>query len=134
MDGEVLRQPALAGSFERVARGGLDAFYRGEIAEEVARFMKAEDGLIDQDDLGTYEPRWDTPIGIDYRDYHVVTTGPNSVGFQILETLNMLEGFDLAGMGHNSADYIHLLTEAIKLAATDRIAYGGDPDYLEIPA
>lgn len=133
VDGEVLRQPALAGSFERVARGGLDAFYRGEIAEEVARFMKAEDGLIDQDDLGTYEPRWDTPIGIDYRDYHVVTTGPNSVGFQILETLNMLEGFDLAGMGHNSADYIHLLTEAIKLAATDRIAYGGDPDYLEIP-
>ena len=131
--GEVLLQPALAASFQRLAKDGQDAFYRGEIGEELARFIRDEDGLMDREDLESYEPRWEAPIETSYRDYRVVTTAPNSVGFQILETLNILEGFDLADMGHNSTGYVHLLTEAIKLAVSDRIAYGGDPDYLDVP-
>lgn len=131
--GEILRQPALAVSLEQIANKGLDVFYRGEIAAEVCKFMELEGGLIDQHDLDTYSPMWEAPIEIDYRDYRVVTTGPNSVGFQILETLNILEGIDVAGLGHNSTEYIHTISEAIKLAVTDRIAYGGDPGHVQIP-
>ena len=131
--GEILRQPDLARSLRTLADHGLDGFYRGDVAKEMDRFMKEADGLIDLGDLDAYKPRWESPISIDYKGYEVVVPGPNSNAFQVLETLNVLEEFDLRGLGHNSADYIHLVTEAIKLAATDRIMYGGDPDFMDVP-
>ncbi|MEE8157836.1 MAG: gamma-glutamyltransferase [Dehalococcoidia bacterium] len=131
--GEIFKQPDLARSFRTLADEGLDGFYRGSIAREIDRFMKESDGLINLDDLDAYEPDWETPISINYKGYDVVTTGPNSNAFQVLETLNILEEFDLQSLGHNSADYIHLLSEAIKIAVPDRIMYGGDPKYLDVP-
>ena len=131
--GDILTQPKLAKSFRALAEEGLDGFYRGAVAEEFDRFMKEEDGLITAEDLASYEPDWETPISTTYKGFEVVTTGPNSNAFQVLETLNILEAFDLASMGHNSADYIHTVSEAIKIAVPDRIAYGGDPNFMDVP-
>ena len=131
--GYILKQPNLAQSFKTLAAEGLDGFYRGAVAQEIDRFMRETDGLITAEDLDTYEPNWETPISTTYKGFEVVTTGPNSNAFQVLETLNILEAFDLRSMGHNSADYIHLVSEAIKVAVPDRIAYGGDPNFMEVP-
>ena len=95
--------------------------------------MKEQNGLIDLDDLGSYSPDWEDPISITYRGYDIITPGPNCNAFQVLETLNILEGFDLANLGHNTSNYIHLISEAIKLAATDRIMFGGDPNFMNVP-
>ena len=103
------------------------------VAQEIDRFMRETDGLITAEDLDSYEPNWETPISTTYKGYEVVTTGPNSNAFQVLETLNILEAFDLRSMGHNSADYIHMVSEAIKVAVPDRIAYGGDPNFMDVP-
>ena len=131
--GDIFKQPDLARSFRTLADEGLDGFYRGSIAKEIDRFMKENDGLINLADLDAYQPDWESPISITYKGYDVVTTGPNSNAFQVLETLNILEGFDLRSLGHNTADYIHLVSEAIKTAVPDRIMYGGDPKYLDVP-
>ena len=131
--GYILKQPNLAQSFKTLAAEGLDGFYRGAVAQEIDRFMRETDGLITAEDLESYEPNWETPISTTYKGFEVVTTGPNSNAFQVLETLNILEAFDLRSMGHNSADYIHLVSEAIKVAVPDRIAYGGDPNFMEVP-
>ena len=131
--GEILKQPDLARSFRILAEEGLDGFYRGSIAQEIDRFMKETDGLIAAEDLEAYQPDWETPISTTYKGYEVVTTGPNSNAFQVLETLNILEEFDLRSLGHNSSEYIHLVSEAIKIAVPDRIAYGGDPKHMEVP-
>lgn len=132
--GEILRQPNLAWSYKVLAEHGADGFYRGEIASEIARFMKEEDGLLTLEDLESYQPSWEDPISISYRGYDIITPGPNCNAFQVLETLNILEGFDIKGLGHNTSNYIHLLSEAIKLAATDRIMFGGDPNFMTVPA
>ncbi|MBM3926472.1 MAG: gamma-glutamyltransferase [SAR202 cluster bacterium] len=131
--GEILVQKDLGRSFRILADKGLDGFYRGPIAEEIERFMKANDGLIDKQDLRDYKPAWEEPIAIKYKGFDIITNGPNSNAFQVLETLNILESFDVRGLGHNSADYIHLVSEAIKLAATDRIMFGGDPNFMDVP-
>ncbi len=131
--GEILKQPDLAGSFRILAEEGLDGFYRGAIAKEIDRFMKESDGLITAEDLDSYRPDWETPLSIDYKGYEIVTTGPNSNAFQVLETLNILEEFDLASLGHNTADYVHLVSEAIKIAVPDRIKHGGDPKSYDVP-
>jgi len=131
--GEVFRQPALADSLAALGRGGLKEFYQGSIGETMAEFSARKEGLLTKEDFAAYRPRWEEPIQTTFRDYTVFTTGPNSNGFQIIETLNILENFDLLDMGHNSARYLHHLIEAVKLAVTDRIAYCGDPDMVDIP-
>lgn len=131
--GDVIRQPALAASLTSLARGGVTEFYEGSIGGELVRGVKQEGGLITEEDLRTYKPRWQEPLRADFGDYTIFTTSPNSNGFQVLETLNILEAFDLGKMGHNSASYLHHLIEAIKIAVTDRIAFCGDPDKVDIP-
>jgi len=131
--GEILRQPALARSLGALAEGGSAEFYTGALGRAIAEFCREEGGLLTADDLAAYRPRWQEPIRTEYRGYTVLTTAPNSNGFQILETLNILEDYDLAAMGHNTADYLHHLIEALKLAITDRIAYWGDPDFVAVP-
>ena len=131
--GGVLRQPDLAKTFKLIIDQGADVLYQGEIAEAITKFMAEEDGLMTMKDLNDYKPRWYDPISSDYRDFTVTTAPPNSEAFQILETLNIVEGYDLKGMGFNSADYIHVLSEAMKIAVADRIRYSGDPDFTDVP-
>jgi gamma-glutamyltranspeptidase / glutathione hydrolase len=131
--GAVLKQPDLAVTLRKLAGEGPDHFYRGELSERIHKFMEVENGLITRDDLADYAPQWQTPIDISYRGLTVKTCPPNNEGFQILQTLKLLEGYDLASLGHNSAEYIHLVSEAVKLAVADRIRWAGDPRFQPVP-
>jgi gamma-glutamyltranspeptidase / glutathione hydrolase len=146
--GEIFRQIDLAASLrymadeERVAssRGreaGLeaarDAFYRGDIARKIVAFMKEEGGLLSAEDLADYRSPVGPPERRRFGDLEVFTCGAWCQGPVLLQTLALLEGTDLAGLGHNTADYVHQLTEAMKLAFADREAYYGDPAIVEVP-
>lgn len=121
--GTVIRQPKLAATFRQVVDGGLDVFYRGEIAAEIVRAVQAVDGLLTIEDLAGFQPFWQDAISIGYRDYRVHSAPPPCAGIQYLEALALLEPYDLTILGHNSPEAIHLIAEAFKLAGADRIAY-----------
>jgi gamma-glutamyltranspeptidase/glutathione hydrolase len=144
----VLKNSALANFFKRVIdaessaknRGreaGLDAarerFYRGDIAREIVAWSDANGGLLGAGDLERFTTRVETPARADYRGVTVFKCGPWSQGPVFLQQLKLLEGFDLAAMGHNSADYIHTVIEAAKLAFADREVYYGDPEFIDVP-
>lgn len=131
--GAVLRQSDLARSLRAIAMHGADYFYRGPLAMKIANYVQSQGGLLAHDDLAGYEPEWQTPVAVNYRGFAIKTCPPNCEGFQILQTLKLLESTDLRSLGHNSADYIHLLSEAMKLATADRIRWGGDPKVSKIP-
>ena len=146
--GEVFRQTDLAGSLQYMAdeesgaagRGreaGLeaarDAFYRGDIARKIVAFIKQEGGLLSAEDLAEYHSPVGPPERRRFGDLEVFTCGAWCQGPVLLQTLALLEGTDLAGLGQNSADYVHHLTEALKLAFADREAYYGDPAMVEVP-
>ena len=133
LPGSLFRMPRLAGSLRKIAEGGKDVFYRGELAAEVVQGVRAMGGLLSESDLAKYEPQWQEPIRISYRGYEVLTTPPNSSGFQILQTLKLMESFEGRDLSFQHPDTIHALMEAIKLCVTDRIRYGGDPDYVAAP-
>lgn len=124
--GEIFRNPNLARSLERIAKDGRDAFYKGAIAQAIAADMKARDGLLDLEDLAAHRADWVEPISTSYRGYDLVEMPPSTQGFVALEMLNILEGFDLKAMGHNSADALHVITEAKKIAFADRAAFLAD--------
>jgi gamma-glutamyltranspeptidase/glutathione hydrolase len=124
--GEVFQNPRLARSLELVAREGRDAFYKGSIAAAIAADMTSRDGLIDAHDLAEHQSDWVDTLSIDYRGYAVHEMPPSTQGFVALEMLNILEGFDIRTLGHNSADYLHVVTEAKKIAFADRSAYLAD--------
>jgi gamma-glutamyltranspeptidase/glutathione hydrolase len=127
--GAVVRYPELAGTLRLVVEGGREPFYRGPVARAIAAAVQAAGGWVTEADLAAVEPTWREPISVDYRGYEVATVPPpGSIAFQMLETLAILAGFDLAGWGHNSAEYLHHAIEAIKLASADRLAYGFRPD------
>ena len=126
--GAIHKQPDLARTFRTVVEGGAEPFYRGEIAREIARFSQANGGLLTEEDLADYKPVWQEPISTSYRGYDIYCPPPPCSGMQYLQTLNIVEGFDMAGMGHNSADYLHHLAEAMKLAVADRYTYAPNPD------
>jgi gamma-glutamyltranspeptidase/glutathione hydrolase len=125
--GDVFRNPNLAKTLEQIARGGRDAFYRGPIAQAIAADMQRRNGLVAASDLAAHHADWVTPISTTYRGYQVVELPPNTQGAATLEMLNILEGFDLKPLGHNSAAYLHLLVEAKRIAFADRGAWLGDP-------
>lgn len=131
--GEILRQPDLAHTLERIASQGASEFYRGELGQRTADYLQAQNGLLTRQDLETYETHWEEPIEISYRGLTVRTCAPNCEGFQILQTLKILEGFDLPALGHNTAEYVHLVSEAVKLAVADRIRYAADPKFRPVP-
>lgn len=131
--GAILRQPELATTLHAIGQQGADYFYRGPLARRIAEFVASQGGLLSFDDLAGYRPEWQEPAQVSFRGLAVKTTPPNSEGFQILQTLKLLESEGLKALGHNSADYIHLLSEAMKLATADRIHWGGDPKYHDIP-
>jgi gamma-glutamyltranspeptidase / glutathione hydrolase len=127
--GDVLVNPQLARTLRAIAAQGPDAFYRGEIAKTTAAFLKANGGIVTEADLASYRPFEDAPVHTNYRGTEVYECPPNSQGFVMLEALNILEGFDLKGMGHNSAPYLHAVTEALKLSFADRNTYVADPKF-----
>ena len=126
--GSVVRQPRLAETFRRVVADGAEVFYRGEIAERIVAAVRSEGGLLTLDDLASFEPTWHEPIAGTYRGYAIHTPPPPAYGFQFLQTLKILEGFDLAAAGQHTGETAHLMLEAIKLAVADRIAYAAAPD------
>ncbi|MCZ6680733.1 MAG: gamma-glutamyltransferase [Candidatus Poribacteria bacterium] len=121
--GEILVQRDLARTFRRVVEGGAEVFYRGEIAQEIDRFSRENDGLITAKDLADFQVEWYAPISTTYKGYEIYCPPPPCSGFQYLETFNILENDPLGDLGHNSAQYLHLLIEAIKLASADRAEY-----------
>ena len=127
LPGEILIQKDLARTFRRVAEGGAEVFYRGDLAREMAEYIQGEGGWLSERDLADFEPEWVDPLVTTYRGYEVFCPPPPSAGFQILETLNMLEGYDLAEMEHHSEQALHLFIEAVKLGNSDRIEYAAAP-------
>jgi gamma-glutamyltranspeptidase/glutathione hydrolase len=129
--GDVLVNKDLARTLRTIAAQGAEPFYRGEIAKNTAAFMKANGGLIAEPDLAAMQAFEDPPVRTNYRGLDVYECPPNSQGFVMLEALNILEGFDLKAMGHNSPAYLHAITEALKLSFADRNAYVGDPKFVK---
>jgi gamma-glutamyltranspeptidase / glutathione hydrolase len=134
--GEVFRNPKLASTLEQIAKGGRDVFYRGAIGQAIAADMKRRNGLLTAADLAAHRADWVTPLSTTYRGHEILELPPNTQGVVALEMLNILEGFDLKSLGHNSAAYLHLLVEAKRIAFADRAAWLGDlgsvpPDVLK---
>ena len=131
--GEVIHQKDLARTFQAIVAGGRDAFYEGEAARAIVRFSEEQGGLLSLKDLADCRSRWETPISTSYRGYSVYEAPPNSSGHVLLQELNLVEEFDLKGLGCNTAESIHLMVEAKKLAFADREAYMADPDFVDVP-
>ncbi len=130
--GETWVQPDLAHTLELIQRNGRDGFYLGENAERLADFMANNGGLITEEDLAKYEAIEREPIKGSYRGFDIVSMPPpSSGGVALVEMLNILEDYDLSEMGHNSADYLHVLTETMRRAYADRAEHLGDPDFNE---
>jgi gamma-glutamyltranspeptidase / glutathione hydrolase len=132
--GETLRQPDLARTLERIRDQGRDGFYTGETARLLADEMRRNGGLITEEDLARYQPRERAPVLGTYRGYDVISMAPpSSGGIAIVEMLNLLEGFDLKAMGHNSPEYVQHLAEAMRIAFQDRARFVGDMDFVDVP-
>jgi gamma-glutamyltranspeptidase/glutathione hydrolase len=126
--GHVLTYKDLAATLRQVAEGGAEAFYRGSIARTIARAVREAGGWLSEADLAAFAPEWREPLSITYRGWEVSSVPPPFSAFQMLETLNILEGFDVAGWGQNSVEYLHHFIEAVKLGSADRLAYAYSPD------
>jgi len=126
--GTVLTHKALAKTLRRLATEGPDPLYRGDIGRRVCEEVQESGGWLTQEDLAAFRAEWIDPVVSTFRGDEVVSVPPPAAGTQVLETLNILEGFDLKALGHNSADALHLIIEAVKLAMADRIEYQSLPD------
>jgi gamma-glutamyltranspeptidase/glutathione hydrolase len=133
-EGDRLVQPELAQTLDRIERLGANEFYTGKTAELIAADMKAHNGLITLDDLKNYQAKERVPVRGTYRGYEIISMPPPSSGGAILiEILNMLEGYDLRGMGYNSSAKYQVVTEAMRRAFADRAEYMGDADFVDVP-
>ena len=131
--GEILRQPELARTLERIAKNP-DEFYHGLMAREIATAVQKGGGLITADDLAQYAVKERKPIRGTYREYDVISAPPpSSGGIALIEALNILEGYELAKFGNRSAEAVHLTAEAFRRAFFDRAEFLGDPDFATIP-
>lgn len=131
--GEIFRNPALASTYRQIATGGRDAFYKGDIARTIADYMKKQGGYLSYEDLATHTSTWVEPVSVNYRGYDIWELPPNGQGIAALQMLNILEQYDIASMGFGSAEYIHVFTEAKKLAFEDRAMYYADMDFAQVP-
>ncbi len=131
--GEVFRNPDLANTLEMIAEGGRDVFYEGEIAETIDRYMREIGGFLREEDFEDHESTWVKPISVNYRGYDVYELPPNGQGITVLQMLQMLEGYDLEAMGHNTTDYLHVMAEVKKLAYEDRARFYADPTFYNAP-
>ncbi|HET9016791.1 MAG TPA: gamma-glutamyltransferase, partial [Thermomicrobiaceae bacterium] len=131
--GTVFRQPALAHSLRLVAERGPEVFYQGQIGREISRFMAESGGLLALEDMADHVSEIYRPLRTDYRGYTVLQTGLPTQGHIMLEELNILANADVAALGAETADAIHLMAETKKLAYADRLAYSGDPRHVSVP-
>lgn len=131
--GDIFRNPDLATSLRAIANGGRDVFYRGTIAEAILTYSKQVDGLFARKDFEDHTSTWVQPVSTTYRGYEVWELPPNGQGIAALQMLNLLEPYDLRSMGANSAEALHLMIEAKKLAYEDRAKYYTDPDFSNVP-
>jgi gamma-glutamyltranspeptidase/glutathione hydrolase len=146
--GEILRNPDLARTLKKLVeaekanqakgrhealKGARDRFYKGDIAKDLAAFSEANGGLFRYEDFAGYTAEVETPVSINYRGYQIYKNPSASQGPTELIALNLLEGYDLKALGHNSADFLHTSVEAVKLAMADREKYLGDMDFIKIP-
>jgi len=131
--GERLRQPDLARTYRTLVREGRDALYHGPIGRTIAEYVQRCGGVLSMEDLEQHHSDWTTPLMATYRGHEIYEFPPNSQGMVALEMLNILEGYDLKALGHQSAEYLHLLLEAKKLAFADRDRYLSDPAFVDVP-
>lgn len=133
--GDIFTNKPLAKTMRRIADEGIDVFYKGDIARQIAAAFKRDGGFITEKDLASVPDKvqWVDPISIKYRDYTVYNNPPPGMGIQQLQTLKIMEGFDLKAMGHNSTEYLSHLFEAIYLSRIDTDKYIGDPEYVDVP-
>ncbi len=131
--GEIFRNPGLARTFRAVAEGGKEAFYHGDIAEAIAAVVQQAGGCLTVDDLAAHESTWEQPISVTYRGFRAWECPPNEQGITALLALNLLEGFDLAALQPLSAERLHLLIEALRLAFADARWYVADPAFNPAP-
>ncbi|MHB8528011.1 MAG: gamma-glutamyltransferase family protein [Caulobacteraceae bacterium] len=132
-EGEIFANPALARTYELIARGGRDAFYQGEIADVIDRYFKRIGGWLAKSDLAAHRSQWVEPRSTSYRGVDVWALPPNSQGLSTLQILNILETFDLRAMGFQSVAGLHTQIEAKRLAFEDRARFFADPDFAKIP-
>ncbi|HEY6363083.1 MAG TPA: gamma-glutamyltransferase [Vicinamibacterales bacterium] len=128
--GEIFRNPELANCLEQIASDGERAMYGGALGKAIAADITRRGGFLGEDDFAAHTSNWVDPIHTTYRGHDIYEMPPNSQGFVAIEMLNVLEGYDVAGMGHNSADYLHLLVEAKRIGFADRGAYLADPAHV----
>jgi gamma-glutamyltranspeptidase/glutathione hydrolase len=131
--GEIFKNPYLANTLEKIADEGRDAFYKGEIARTIARYMKDQGGFLSYDDLASHKSEWVEPLSANYRGYDLWELPPNGQGTAALQIMNILEGYDLESMEFGSEEYIHTFVEAKKLAYEDRAKFYSDPDFNKLP-
>ena len=132
--GSILVQKDLANTLKIIAKKGKDGFYKGEVAKKISEQMQKNGGLITENDLITYKPKWRKPLISNYRNNKIITMGPpSSGGVHIIQMLNILENYNLKNMGHNTTEYINLLAEVMKYAYADRSKHLGDPDFFDVP-
>ncbi len=131
--GEVVKRTNLARTLELIAQGGRDVFYRGEVARKIAAFLKEHGGYLAYEDLSSHRSEWVEPVSTTYRGHEVWELPPNGQGIAVLQMLNLLEGFDLRSLGFFSAEYLHVLIEAKKIAFEDRARFYADPAFSAVP-
>ena len=131
--GDVFVNKDLANTYKQIAKSYGESFYKGDIALTISKFITEQGGFLSLDDLKSYEPEWINPVSSNYRGFDVWELPPNGQGIAALQILNILEQYDIANMGHNSAEYIHLFTEAKKLAYEDRAKYYADMSFADVP-
>lgn len=131
--GDLLVNEDYAQTLQRIADEGPDVFYRGELARIIDEDFRRNGGYLTAEDLAEYRVRVTEPVYSDYRGYRIATTPPPGGGVIVAKILNILEGFDLASLPQTSADYVHLVASAMRIAFADRAEYWGDPEFLDIP-
>jgi len=131
--GEIFKNPGLANTYEKIAKGGRDAFYKGDIAQTIGKYMKDNGGFLAYEDLASHQSEWIDPVSTNYRGYDIWELPPNGQGIAVLQILNILEGYDIKKMGFGSKEYLHTFIEAKKLAYEDRAKFYADMNFNKIP-
>ena len=131
--GEIFKNPFLASTLQKIADGGRDAFYKGEIAQKIVDYVRSEGGFFSMRDFADHHSDWIEPVSTNYRGYDVWELPPNGQGIAVLQILNVLEKYDIKSMGFGSAEYVHTFVEAKKLAFEDRAKFYADPDFNKLP-
>jgi len=131
--GQIIRQADLAESMRLIAEKGPEVFYRGELAQRIIRSLKDAGGILTGEDFAEHTSDWVEPAKTDYKGFTVTELPPNTQGIATLMLLNLIERYNLNEIGDNTADFYHLMTEAVKIAFADRDRWVTDPDFLDIP-